>query len=97
YCVAWNADFPSTIEMWMWRSCTLLVAATPVVLGTMALPQGGAVDNTLGKIFRILALVSFPLYPIARLFIITIPFTSLRALPPSAFMDVDWSIYMPHL
>ncbi|KAJ7700367.1 hypothetical protein B0H17DRAFT_1251230 [Mycena rosella] len=25
------------------------------------------------------------------------PFTTLRTLPPGAFMDVDWSVYIPHL
>ncbi|KAJ7079014.1 hypothetical protein C8R44DRAFT_895789 [Mycena epipterygia] len=90
HCAAWNADFPSTIEMWMWRSCSLMVAAIPVVLGLVVLLPGTA-------ILTIITAVSIPLYPIARLFLITIPFTSLRALPPGAFIDVDWSMYIPHL
>ncbi|KAJ7860427.1 hypothetical protein B0H14DRAFT_576283 [Mycena olivaceomarginata] len=34
---------------------------------------------------------------LARLFLTTLPFTGLRALPPGAFADVDWSLYIPHL
>ncbi|KAJ7608725.1 hypothetical protein FB45DRAFT_845874 [Roridomyces roridus] len=36
-------------------------------------------------------------YIIARLFLITLPFAELRFLPSSAFRDVDWRIYIPHL
>ncbi|KAJ7847466.1 hypothetical protein B0H14DRAFT_2357136, partial [Mycena olivaceomarginata] len=31
HCVAWNMDFPSTKEMWMWRSFSLMVATVPVM------------------------------------------------------------------
>jgi hypothetical protein len=40
---------------------------------------------------------SIPIYILARLFLTTLPFTGLRALPPGAFADVDWSLYIPHL
>ncbi|KAJ7130519.1 hypothetical protein C8R44DRAFT_850375 [Mycena epipterygia] len=101
HCVAWNADFPSTIEMWMWRSCSLVVAAIPAVLGLFlalaASIQGTAIGDALNIILAIPVFLSIPLYPIARLFLITISFTSLRALPPRAFIDVNWSVYIPHL
>ncbi|KAJ7130445.1 hypothetical protein C8R44DRAFT_699614, partial [Mycena epipterygia] len=29
HCAAWNTNFPSTIEMWMWRACSLIVATIP--------------------------------------------------------------------
>ncbi|KAF7345732.1 hypothetical protein MVEN_01593400 [Mycena venus] len=35
HCAAWNVDFLSTKEMWMWRSFSLTVAAVPVVLVSM--------------------------------------------------------------
>ncbi|KAJ7909685.1 hypothetical protein B0H13DRAFT_2013880 [Mycena leptocephala] len=37
------------------------------------------------------------LYILARLFLITLPFTTLRALPPGVLIDVDWNVYIPHL
>ncbi|KAJ7114253.1 hypothetical protein C8R44DRAFT_710095 [Mycena epipterygia] len=106
HCAAWNADLPSTIEMWMWRCCSLMVAVIPAVQGALfalfKLPRaGGATENTLRRIGAaiggLLFLVSIPVYPIARLFLIIIPLTSLRAIPPGAFIDVDWSGYIPHL
>ncbi|KAJ7130444.1 hypothetical protein C8R44DRAFT_872247 [Mycena epipterygia] len=102
HCAAWNTDFPSTIEMWMWRSCSLAVAAIPAALGSFsaldgATTTGSAIEDTTSIILNIIFAVSIPLYPIARLFLIIIPFTSLRALPHGAFIDVDWSVYIPHL
>ncbi|KAJ7080869.1 hypothetical protein C8R44DRAFT_754221 [Mycena epipterygia] len=92
HCVAWTAGFPSTIEMWMWRSCSLLVAAIPVALG-LFLALGTSIkwiDDVLGTILEILLFVSVPFYPIFRLFLVILPLTSLRALPPGAFIDIDW-------
>ncbi|KAJ7079006.1 hypothetical protein C8R44DRAFT_754723 [Mycena epipterygia] len=101
HCTAWNVDFPSTIKMWMWRSCSLVVAAIPAALGLATVlvtsAEGFASEDTLEIIAAIIFWLSIFLYPFARLFLITIPFTSLRVLPPSAFIDVDWSVYIPHL
>ncbi|KAJ7130477.1 hypothetical protein C8R44DRAFT_872278 [Mycena epipterygia] len=102
HCVAWSMDFPSTIEMWMWRSCSLIVTTIPAPLGFFtawynATAAGSAIEDTLHTIAGIILAISIPLYPLARLFLTTTPFTSLRALPPGAFIDVDWSIYIPHL
>ncbi|KAJ7130459.1 hypothetical protein C8R44DRAFT_731980 [Mycena epipterygia] len=100
HCAAWNVDFPSTIEMHMWRTCSLMVTTTPLVFALVAVlyePTTTGSVGSFGTIFGILFAVSLPLYLIARLFLITIPFTSLRALPPGAFIDVNWSVYIPHL
>ncbi|KAJ7077740.1 hypothetical protein C8R44DRAFT_755073 [Mycena epipterygia] len=99
HCAAWNANFPSAIEMWMWRSCSVMVAIIPVFPAlVMALSMSkDMIPNTLAVILLSIHGVSLVFYPIARLFLITIPFTSLRALPPGALIDVDWSVYIPHL
>ncbi|KAJ7863527.1 hypothetical protein B0H14DRAFT_3862872 [Mycena olivaceomarginata] len=39
----------------------------------------------------------FGFYVYARLLLILLSFTTLRALPPSAFVDVNWTKYIPHL
>ncbi|KAJ7130481.1 hypothetical protein C8R44DRAFT_613564 [Mycena epipterygia] len=101
HCAAWNADFPSTIEKWMWRACSLIVATIPAALGFLsawyATAAGSVIEATIDIIRGTIAIISTPLYIIARLFLIAIPFTSLRALPPGAFIDADWSVYIPHL
>ncbi|KAJ7022942.1 hypothetical protein C8F04DRAFT_1034200 [Mycena alexandri] len=68
HCAAWNSYFPSVIEMWMWRSSSLLVVSIPAALGlSLAFERrsagGGVIAAALGKIAKIVAVVSFWLYP----------------------------------
>ncbi|KAF7289700.1 hypothetical protein MIND_01343100 [Mycena indigotica] len=39
----------------------------------------------------------FGVYCVARVLLLLLAFTTLRALPPAAFRDVNWSVYIPHL
>ncbi|KAJ7306210.1 hypothetical protein DFH08DRAFT_1088986 [Mycena albidolilacea] len=106
HCAAWNTDFPTTAEIWLWRSCSLTIAAIPVVL-LLAGFLIGSIDNTplkqtkLGNaIYAILGFVmfgTFPIYIAARLILIALPLAVLRSLPPSVFVDVNWSMYIPHI
>ncbi|KAJ7079002.1 hypothetical protein C8R44DRAFT_895779 [Mycena epipterygia] len=95
HCAAWNTNFPSTIKKWMWRVCSLLVATIPAVFGLVGplgiSAQGAAIEDTLHTILGILVFVSTPLYPITRLFLITISSTSLRALLPGVLIGVSIS------
>ncbi|KAJ6533588.1 hypothetical protein B0H19DRAFT_1272237 [Mycena capillaripes] len=95
HCAAWNADFPSIQEMWMWRSCSVLVATVPVIF-LLALLVVAATDG-LDYRLTVAVLILTPIYIIARLFLIVLPFVALRAPLPDMLMDVDWSVYIPHL
>ncbi|KAJ7204978.1 hypothetical protein GGX14DRAFT_645527 [Mycena pura] len=94
HCTAWNASFPSSEEMWMWRSCAVLVTVIPLLIILVIVVGIYGITDILDEVIMPLHLL---LYIIARLFLIVLPFTTLRALPPGAFVDVDWSIYIPHL
>ncbi|KAJ7206564.1 hypothetical protein GGX14DRAFT_367147 [Mycena pura] len=98
HCAVWNASFPSPHEKWMWRSCAVLVTVIPLLI--LVCQCGHIVNSDTLRIkpgARIVAYISFPGYVLARIFLIVLPFTALRALPPGTFVDVDWSIYIPHL
>jgi hypothetical protein len=100
HCAAWNADFPTAVEKWMWRSCSSLIVAIPVViLLATALDTFAYVDESqLGSLMlRIGFVAPIPIYIIARLVLIILPLIALRSLPSGAFMDVNWSVYIPHL
>jgi hypothetical protein len=43
------------------------------------------------------ARIGMPMYVFARIVLITIAFTSLRALPPEAYQSVPWTSAIPHL
>ncbi|KAF7356065.1 hypothetical protein MVEN_00936300 [Mycena venus] len=106
HCAAWETDFPTAAEMWSWKSSSLVIIAVPVaaflvfVLGIhlnktdfQKTKLGNAIIITAGIVF----LASFPIYIVARLILIVLPLMALRSLPSSAFVDVNWSTYIPHI
>ncbi|KAJ7732677.1 hypothetical protein B0H16DRAFT_1468450 [Mycena metata] len=106
HCVVWNTTFPTISEMWMWRLSSSFVAAYPLLLGVpFAIRVSGVFGarpgdldlplNVLKTTFFVIGAV--PVYILCRLFLIVLPLTTLRALPTGAFVDVDWSVYIPHL
>ncbi|KAF7369967.1 hypothetical protein MSAN_00626500 [Mycena sanguinolenta] len=103
HCAAWNAVFPTPVEMWIWRISALVIIAIPgFASSAMALGEmSDWLDSTLilwvaGGSF-IISFVGIPLYIAARLILIVLPLTELRFLPASAFVDVNWSTYIPHI
>jgi hypothetical protein len=55
------------------------------------------VGRVMSSIFPLIAFGGIPLYISARLILIVLPLTGLRALPPSAFADVKRNMYLPHI
>jgi hypothetical protein len=100
HCAAWNTDFPTAVERWMWRSCSSLIVAIPtvIVLLMVLIPFTDITESRLGDpMLRLGIFVSITIYIIARLVLIILPLIALRSLPSGAFVDVNWSIYIPHL
>ncbi|KAF7344228.1 hypothetical protein MVEN_01713700 [Mycena venus] len=98
HCAASNADFPSTKEMWMWRSCSWVVAVDPVILAlvTWTIWKGNNSD-AMRIILNVVFRLGIAIYPFARLFLIVLPIISLRTLPPKALTDVNWIRDILHL
>ncbi|KAJ7834856.1 hypothetical protein B0H13DRAFT_2369612 [Mycena leptocephala] len=106
HCAAWNTDFPTAAEMWIWRSCSLVIAAMPVVIFLLSFLGSIIKDTAFGKtklgyvILTILSIVlvgSLTIYVVSRLILIALPLAALRSLLSSAFVDVNWSTYIPHI
>jgi hypothetical protein len=96
HCAAWNTGFPTAEEMWIWRSCSLSVTTLPILVGCFLL--AGLLPASLGFLMtRVLFFVVPLIYVLARISLLFIPFIVLRSLPPAAFTDVNWSVYIPHL
>ncbi|KAF7369972.1 hypothetical protein MSAN_00627100 [Mycena sanguinolenta] len=100
HCAAWNAVFPTPAEMWIWRTSALVIIAVPVltlliVLMEMALSV--APDSLLGIVLGGIVFLTIPIYIAARIILIVLPLVELRFLPASAFVDVNWSSYIPHI
>ncbi|KAJ6582528.1 hypothetical protein DFH09DRAFT_1309486 [Mycena vulgaris] len=105
HCTVWTSDFPTTAEMWIWRSGSLIIAAIPVVTFLaflcITIDETAFEKTKLGSIILIIwgfvYLGSIPIYIAARLILIALPLAALRSLPPSALTNVNWSTYIPHI
>ncbi|KAJ7364214.1 hypothetical protein DFH08DRAFT_1016290 [Mycena albidolilacea] len=94
HCAAWNAGFPTSEEMWIWRSCSLSVTVIPILL--LAIFLLIQIDFFVGLEPMLLFFFSL-IYVLARIALLLLPFMVLRSLPPAVFTDVNWSVYIPHL
>jgi hypothetical protein len=97
HCAAWNTDFPSAVEKRMWRSCSSVIVAIPTVFVLFAVLIAFTDPDESDPVEAIGATVLISIYVIARLVLIILPLVAMRSLPPGALMDVNWSIYIPHL
>ena len=106
HCLAWNAPFPTSKEALAWRICAVATTSLPLLEFAIAMMCASlyyfAGDRSAGNPGRpifAMFLVSTPayLYAIARITLITLAFTSLRALPADAFQTIAWTNYFPKL
>lgn len=106
HCAAWYIDFATDGEKYLWRISSVGIVGFPVVvffLGSIVALIDYIVfsETNLCNAIETISLIAiigfFPIYILARLTIIALPLIALRSLPPSAFVDVNWSTYIPHL
>jgi hypothetical protein len=107
HCFAWPFAFPSEPEQILWRVNSVVITSMPVLIPLMGamlsfgFDFGGVVGDCLqdGLKYLILGLVLFCMfaYPIARIFLLVLPFLSLRALPTEAYLSVHWTTLIPHI
>ncbi|KAJ7059221.1 hypothetical protein C8F01DRAFT_1232277 [Mycena amicta] len=101
HCIAWHAAFPTIAEMWLWRVSAVLIAGVPWCLVSLRLFlwleelydfEFVSVGN-----YQMFILIAMLFYIPLRLILLVLPFTALRTVPSATFVDVDWSVYIPHL
>jgi hypothetical protein len=103
---AWNYDFPSMLEGWIWRfSCIALVSfPLPLVLNRCFVTCSWLIDRgRLAKYgVRFLAITTLSTNLLmccafARILIVVESFISLRSVPIGVYATVPWAKYIPHL
>ncbi|KAF7370048.1 hypothetical protein MSAN_00634800 [Mycena sanguinolenta] len=98
HCTAWNAVFPTRVEMWIWRTSSSVITAMPclALLLTLMLMAGKLFFLILTAASLATLMMGSPFYIAARVILIVLPLICLRSLPPSAFVDVNWIQPMDH-
>lgn len=100
---SWNIKLLSHAEQWLWRGSALYccTAGTIFVLvpALIAIREYlSLIGEDISYIIGTYALVVIPsIYVIVRLYMIAEVFLSLRALPRSAYEEVQWSSFIPHI
>jgi len=102
HCLAWNSPFPTHTERIIWRVCALIITAAPVLgvlIGTTVyILEGSTISSGTANRMRGLGVISLaPPYALARICLLVVSLTSLRALPYRAYENPSWSLYIPHI
>ncbi|KAJ3503081.1 hypothetical protein NLJ89_g8593 [Agrocybe chaxingu] len=98
HCIAWRFHFPTLVEQWFWRAGALSVCGLPLIFGflVMMLPDEGE-TNAIEDPVTFLLTVTTLAYFLARISLLILPLLALRSLPPSAFVDINWTTIFPHV
>jgi len=96
--VGWNFIYPTRTEQTLWRVFSLAITFIPL---TVVLFEQFLITFTYKHFifltFDLVRTILLFVYIPARLSLVAQAFALLRDLPPSAFVAVDWTQYLPHL
>ena len=101
--IAWNFDFPTSVERTLWRISCIVLVVFPLIGSLMYWTslhyarKWGTTDTKVNRLFRPIAYSLFPIYMLARFFLLVEVFRSLAYLPPSAYKQVQWPSLIPNV
>ena len=98
HCIAWSFHFATLPERWAWRISAILVSGLPIAISAFTFLVSETFNKDIYKGFPLFILISMLcLYIIARIVLLVLPFMALRALPPGAYVQLDWVSFLPHI
>ncbi|PPQ84887.1 hypothetical protein CVT25_004617 [Psilocybe cyanescens] len=109
HCIAWSFEFPTVVEKWAWKVSAVLVSGLPLssffsgVLGgsmrTIRFKKrySSVLVDFMSSVLIVIARLSVLLYLAARGVLLILPLIGLRALPAGAYIDLNWTAYLPHI
>ena len=106
HCLGWSFVFPTQAEQKLWQIASLTITMIPVFYGFFSLtndPRNARGVHTNFMMKSIIGLLGILLaalscvYVLARLVLLAEALVSLRNQPPTAFLSVDWTKYLPNV
>ena len=96
--VAWFYDFSTSTERWGWRISSIIVSVIPLIVSLMFMAiRMEIVKEGSNNFFFFFYDAFFLVYMISRIALLLFPLIGLRALPPGAYVDLDWATIIPHI
>jgi hypothetical protein len=105
HCIAWSFHFATEQERWAWRMSAILVSGLPISITALSFLPAVSVKpgnkttwiNVCHHFLWGIGSAHICFYIIARLVLLVLPFVALRALPPGAYVQIDWISFLPHI
>jgi len=102
HCIAWSFYFPTDIERLLWKITSILITGAPIALifSAIFIAKEGSVSwygQMISYSIGFLDLALIIAYVGSRFCLLALPLLALRALPPEAFVDIDWGAFIPHI
>lgn len=99
HCLAWNSQFPTRAEQYLWQISSLIVTiigGTVMVMAVNISDEGDYWESEKKPGPWIAIVISF-IYSSARISLLILALLQLRALPYAAYVTPSWSMFYPHI
>jgi len=99
--IPWPFIFPTATERWLWRVSAILITGGPLLLLFLGIMSGWVSNPILKSILKasngVMLTILIPVYITSRIILLILPLTLLRSLHPTAFLELKWSEFFPHI
>ncbi|KAK7022782.1 hypothetical protein VNI00_016953 [Paramarasmius palmivorus] len=97
HCIPWLFYFPTHTEQLLWRISAVAIACSPITMGVLHGYLSSDMPSVPYWIFVTVPVLLSLAYVVFRVILIVIALMALRDLPSSAYQDVQWTMFIPHI
>jgi len=95
--IPWSFTFPTNAERSLWRVSAIFITGGLLLPLFLMIMSDWVSYPTLESTSAIMFGVFIPVYMISRTILLILPLILLRSLPPTAFLELKWSEFLPHI
>ena len=101
--IPWGFTFPTATERWLWRVSAILITGGPLLTMLPIIVHESVSElNLIMKIIlrfsgTFMAFTLIPAYIVSRIVLLILPLILLDNLPSTAFLELKWSEFFPHI